>query len=465
MTHELRQHPSTGTPMRSAASRNTVPRRSMQEGIVHKSSVPASELNSRPVMWNPFASMGTLAGNTVTIVRGQGAAVFDTTGKRYLDALASLWYCNVGHGRAELADVAASQMRELAAYQAFEVYSNLPAEALAQRLADLAPLPDAKVFFTAGGGSDAIDTAAKLARAFWRAVGRPTKQVIIARSHAYHGMNAYGTSLGGIPANTEAFDPLVTLVERVPWDDPSALAKLIDQLGADQVAAFFCEPIVGAGGVYFPPDGYLARVQEICRQYDVLFVADEVITGFGRAGAWFASERFGLAPDIVTVAKGLTSGYAPLGAVLVGPRVAEPFWRAGSAEVFRHGYTYSAHATSCAVGLANLELIEREQLIAQARDLEKVLADSLTSLADHELVAEVRAGTGLLAAVEIVEEARIADPDLVPRLVAAIRERGVITRALRGASLQVSPPFIITEREIAQITDAFAAALDAQTNL
>jgi adenosylmethionine-8-amino-7-oxononanoate aminotransferase len=416
-------------------------------------------------MWNPFANMATLAGNAVTIVRGEGAAVFDATGRRYLDALASLWCCNVGHGRAELAEVAASQMRQLAAYQAFEAYSNLPAEALAQRLADLAPLPDAKVFFTAGGGSDAIDTAAKLARAFWRAVGRPAKQVIVARSHAYHGMNAYGTSLGGIRANTEAFDPLVTLVQHVPWDDAPALDELIDQLGADQVAAFFCEPIVGAGGVYFPPDGYLARVQEICRQRDVLFVADEVITGFGRAGAWFASDRFGLAPDMVTVAKGLTSGYAPLGAVLTGPRVAEPFWRPGSAEVFRHGYTYSAHAMACAVGLTNLDLIEREQLIARVREMERVLADSLTSLADHELVAEVRAGTGLLAAVEIVEEARVADPGLVPRLVTEIRQHGVITRALRGAALQVSPPFIITEPEIGQITDAFAAALSTQANL
>jgi putrescine aminotransferase len=222
---------------------------------------------------------------------------------------------------------------------------------------------------------------------------------------------------------------------------------------------------MGAGGVYFPPDGYLAQVQDICRRHDVLFVVDEVITGFGRTGAWFASERFAVAPDIVTVAKGLTSGYAPLGAVLTGPRVTEPFWRTGSAEVFRHGYTYSAHATACAVGLANLDLIERERLISRVRDLEKVLADSLTPLTQHELVAQVRTGTGLLAAVEIAEEARVADPGLVPRLVAGIRERGVITRALRGTALQVSPPFIITEREIGEIAEVFAAALDAEAAL
>jgi putrescine---pyruvate transaminase len=273
-----------------------------------------------PAMWNGFANMaGLSAGGIVTIAGGAGATVQDSAGRSYLDALASLWYCNIGHGRAELADAAAAQMRELAAYQVFETYSNRPAETLARRISDLSPIPDAKVFYTPGGGSDAIDTAAKLARAYWRAVGQPAKQVIIGRSHAYHGVNAYGTSLGGIPANAEAFSPLVPQVEHVPWDDATALEKMIGQVGADRVAAFFCEPVVGAGGVYFPPDGYLARVQEICREQDVLFVADEVITGFGRVGSWFASERFALEPDMMTVAKGLTSGYAPLGAVLPGP--------------------------------------------------------------------------------------------------------------------------------------------------
>src|SRR5580692_6722132 len=174
------------------------------------------------------------------------------------------------------------------------------------------------------------------------------------------------------PANTEAFSPLVSQVERVPWDDAAALEKLIGQVGADRVAAFFCEPVVGAGGILYPPEGYLTRVQEICREQDVLFVADEVITGFGRLGHWFASERFGLDPDMITCAKGLTSGYAPLGAVLVGPRVAEPFWRPGTAEVFRHGYTYQSHPTACAVGLANLDLLEREQLIGRVAELESV---------------------------------------------------------------------------------------------
>jgi putrescine---pyruvate transaminase len=412
-------------------------------------------------LWNPFANMASLAGRPITIVAGEGCHVYDDQGRAYLDALASLWYCNVGHGRAELAEAAAAQMRQLAAYQVFEHYSNPPAEELASRVAQLAPVPGAKVFFTPGGGSDAVDTAAKLARAYWRAVGKPGKQISIARSHAYHGMNAYGTSLGGIPANTEAFVPLVSLVEHVAWDDPAALDKTIEQLGADRVAAFFCEPVIGAGGVYPPPEGYLTSVREICRRHDVVFVADEVITGFGRVGTWFASERFALDPDMITSAKGLSSGYAPIGAVIAGAKVAEPFWRAGSDQVFRHGYTYSAHPTACAVALANLALIEREQLVGRVAELEPVLARHLAPLADHELVAEVRSGTGLLAAVEIAEDARAADPGLGPRLVAGLRERGVITRLLRGVALQISPPFVITEEEIGRIAEAFADTLDA----
>ncbi len=419
---------------------------------------------AEPVLWNPFANMASLAGRPsrpVTIVRGDGCHVYDDQGRAYLDAIASLWYCNVGHGRAELAEAAAAQMRQLAAYQVFEPYSNPPAEELASRVADLAPVPGAKVFFTPGGGSDAVDTAAKLARAYWRAVGKPGKQISIGRSHAYHGMNAYGTSLGGIPANTEAFVPLVSLVEHVAWDDPAALDKTIEQLGADRVAAFFCEPVIGAGGVYPPPEGYLTAVRDICRRHDVLFVADEVITGFGRVGTWFASGRFALDPDMITCAKGLSSGYAPIGAVIAGAKVAEPFWRPGSGLVFRHGYTYSAHPTACAVALANLDLIERERLVGRVAELEPVLTRHLAPLAGHELVGEVRSGTGLLAAVEIAEEARAADPGLGPRLVTGLRERGVITRLLRGVALQISPPFVITEEQIARIADAFASTLDA----
>ena len=417
----------------------------------------------QPAMWNAFANMASLVGSggPIIIVRGEGATVFDDSGRAYLDALGGLWYCNVGYGRQELAEAAATQMRQLAVAQTFEFWSNPPAEALARRVAGLAPVPDAKVFFTPGGGSDAIDTAAKMARAYWRATGQPDKQVVISRSQAYHGMNAYGTTLGGIAANAEPFGPLVSLVEHVPWDDAEALDELIERLGPGRVAAFFCEPVMGAGGVYAPPEGYLQRVAEICRQRDVLLVADEVINGFGRLGAWFGSIRFGLQPDMIVAAKGLTSGYLPLGAVVIDGRIAEPFWRPGSDQVFRHGYTYSAHPTACAVGLANLDIIEGEDLIERVNELEPILADRLKPLADHELVAEVRAGTGLLAAVEFSGPALAADPGLGARLVTAIRERGVITRQLRGLSLQISPPFTVTVAEIERIAETFIAAFDA----
>jgi putrescine---pyruvate transaminase len=194
----------------------------------------------------------------------------------------------------------------------------------------------------------------------------------------------------------------------------------------------------------------------------VLLVADEVICGFGRLGHWFASERYGLEPDMITCAKGLTSGYAPLGAVLVGQRVAEPFWRPGSAEVFRHGYTYQSHPTSCAIGLANLDVLEREQLIGRVAELESVLPGKFAPLADHELVSEVRSGTGLLTAVELTPQAREADPGLGARLVAGARQRGVITRLLRGVALQVSPPFVITEAELDRVAEVFAETLDAE---
>jgi putrescine aminotransferase len=413
--------------------------------------------------WNPFANMSTLAGNAVTIVRGQGSTVFDAQGRGYLDALASLWYCNVGYGRTELAEAAAEQMREIAGFQTFEFYSNKPAEALCRRITDLAAMSGAKVFLTPGGGSDAVDTAGKLARAYWRAVGEPDRQVIISRTHAYHGMNAYGTSLGGIPLLTEAYTPLVSQVEQVPWDDPNALDKSIELIGDGRVAAFFCEPVIGAGGVYPPPDGYLEQVRQICRRRNVLFVADEVITGYGRTGEWFASGRFALDPDLITSAKGLSSGYLPIGAVIASGRVAEPFWRAGGSHVFRHGYTYSGHPAAAAVALANLDLIERERLIDRVRALEPVLARAMAPLAGHQAVSEVRSGTGLLAAVEIAEDVRAADPTVGQRLVLAIRERGVLTRLLRGVALQVSPPFVITEPELARIAEAFAGALDEVT--
>jgi adenosylmethionine-8-amino-7-oxononanoate aminotransferase len=403
--------------------------------------------------WNPMTNAGSFREKGNTIVRGEGSTVWDDAGNALIDISAALWYCNVGYGRAELADAAAAQMRLLASYKTYDGFTSPASEELATRVADLVPLDGAKIFFTSGGG-ESIDTAAKLSRAYWAAVGKPDKHAILSRQFAYHGSNAYGTSLGGMAALTDVYGRLVPEVEQVPWDDADALAATIDRIGADHVAAFFAEPIIGAGGVMIPPDGYLDRVQEICREREVLLVLDEVITGFGRTGEWFATGRYGLSPDLITVAKGITSGYIPLGGVIASARVAEPFWAEGTQNVFRHGFTYSGHATACAVGLANLDVIEREGLVQRVKQLEPVLADALRALADHPAVADVRTGVGLLGAVEI------SDPAKLQTVIDAAYERGVLVRGIRGVALQVSPPFVITEDEIATTARVFGEALD-----
>jgi putrescine aminotransferase len=232
--------------------------------------------------WHPFADMGAVGSDGVlTLVRGEGAYVFDADGRRYLDATASLWYCNVGWGRTEIADAAAAQMRELPAYSTFGDITNRPAEALTERVASLAPVPGSKVFLTSGG-SDSIDTATKMARRYWQLRDMPERTILIRREKAYHGMHAAGTSLAGIPANAGGHGDLIEDVLEVPWDDADALGSVIEEAGAARVAAFFCEPVIGAGGVFPPPPGYLDAARQVCREAGVLFVADEVITGFGR---------------------------------------------------------------------------------------------------------------------------------------------------------------------------------------
>jgi adenosylmethionine-8-amino-7-oxononanoate aminotransferase len=404
--------------------------------------------------WHPFADMGAVeASGELRIVRGDGAYVFDADGKRYFDATAALWYCNVGHGRAEIADAAARQLREVAAYNNYGDLTTPAASELAERVAALAPVPGSKVFFCSGG-SDAIDSAGKLARRYWHELGRPEKTVLLSRRNAYHGVNGVGTSISGLPPNREGFGPLLESVQ-VEWDSPAALTAAIDELGDERVAAFFCEPVIGAGGVLAPPEGYLAEVQRICRERDVLFVADEVITGFGRCGSWFASERWSLQPDLLTCAKGITSGYLPLGALVVSPRVAEPFFRGGV--MWRHGYTYSGHATACAAALANLDVIEREGLVERAAGLERELAEALAPLASHPLVREVRAGVGVLAAVGFVQD----DPALPARTMAELRRLGVLTRLLADGALQISPPLVSTRADFDALAEAIGAAVEA----
>ena len=407
-------------------------------------------------LWHPFADMAGVPGRELVLVRGEGAWLEDEHGRRYLDATASLWYCNVGYGRAALADAAAAQMRELAAYSTFGAYANRPALELADRLASIAPIEDATVFFTTGG-SDAVDTAGKIARRYWWLRGEPQRTLLVARAEAYHGMNAYGTSLAGIRPNAEGWGPLVTDVLHVPHDDAAELERVLAENG-DRVAAFIGEPVIGAGGVIPPPDGYWEHVQRACAAHGTLLIADEVVTGYGRTGPWFACERFGIEPDLVTTAKGLTSGYLPLGAVLCGRRVRDVLW-ARTAGPFRHGYTYSGHAAGCAVALANLDIIEREGLRDRVRALEPVLADALASLDTAPLVEETRS-VGLLGAVQLSAEARAEDPTLADRLVSALQDGGVLVRSLVGHSLQISPPFVITEQELNMLAERIGRALE-----
>ena len=410
--------------------------------------------------WHPFADMSAvLAGGALTLVRAEGAHVWDEEDRRYLDATASLWYCNVGWGRREIGEAVAAQMASLPVYSTFGDLTNRPVESLADRVSAMAPVPDSKVFFTSGG-SDSIDTATKMARRYWQLRGEPDRTILIRRQKAYHGMHTAGTSLAGIPANATGHGELIEDVLEVPWDDADALRTAIERAGGDRVAAFFCEPVIGAGGVFIAPDGYLQAAREVCRDHGVLFVADEVITGFARCGDWFASNRFGLEPDIVTCAKGITSGYLPMGAVIAAPWVAEPFWAPG-AGMWRHGYTYSGHATVAAAALANIDIIERERLCERALDLEGALADAMTPLAAHPLVEEVRAGTGVLAAIQVDADAMEDDPALPARISSACRDAGLLVRTLVGGAVAVSPPLVIDDDGLKELTESFGAGLDA----
>jgi putrescine aminotransferase len=409
--------------------------------------------------WHPFADMAAIEANGVlSLVRGRGSHVWDADGNRYLDATGGLWFCNVGHGRAEIADAADRQLRELASYHTFGDLTNPPTEALVERVASLAPIADPKVFLTSGG-SDSVDTATKIVRRYWSLLGEPQRTILIRRERAYHGMHTAGTSLAGIPANLEGFGGLLPDVAEVAWDDAGALRTTIEALGPERVAAFFCEPVIGAGGVYPPPEGYLAAAREVCRQTGVLFIADEVITGFGRCGAWFASGRFGLDPDLITCAKGITSGYLPLGAVIAAPRVWEPFWAPG-AGLFRHGYTYTGHATVSAAALANLDVMEREGLVERAAALEGELADALEPLSKHPSVDEVRSGTGVLAAVQLAGDVLTADPGASGRLMLAARRRGIMSRALAPGALQISPPLVLEHEEVQELVAGLDGALE-----
>jgi adenosylmethionine-8-amino-7-oxononanoate aminotransferase len=402
-------------------------------------------------LFHPFSNpVDVDAHGELVLVSGSGAIVCDVGGRDYLDLAAGLWFCNVGHGRAELGAAAAEQMARIASYSTFGDVTIDTTVRLAERIAALAPVDDAKIFFTSGG-SDSVDTAIKLVLTLTRLRGEPARNLILHRRHSYHGMHLGGTALAGIDANRIPTE--VGIAARiVEWDDPTALEEAIED-APGRVAAFFCEPVIGAGGVRAAPPDYLPAVAEICRRHGVLLVVDEVITGFGRLGHWFASERFGVRPDLLLFAKGVTSGYQPLGGVVVAGDV----WRTLGRSIegpWRHGYTYSGHATACAVALANLDLLERDGLLAAGDRLETELAAAFAPLVELAAVADVRAGVGALAAVQLAPDAGGA-----ARAVQRARDHGVITRALAGESLQISPPLCMSTHEVRRAAEVFRAAL------
>src|SRR3954447_8395026 len=407
--------------------------------------------------WHPFADMTAVRGHEFVVERGDGAYAWDVDGNRYLDATASLWRVNVGHGRTEIVEAAAAQMRELPSYSTFGPFANRPVLELAERVASLAPLDDPRVFFGSGGG-DAIDTAAKLARRYFAVVGEPDRVHLISRTQGYHGTHGIGTSIGGIPANRMDIGPLDPNHSLVAHDSLAALRDELERVGPERVAAVFVEPVMGAGGVHQPAPGYVEGVAELCGQIGVLFVCDAVIGAFGRLGSWMAAERFGVRPDLLTCARGITSGYLPLGGVVVGARVAEPFWEHG--EWFRHGPTYAGHPTCCAAAMANLDIMEREGLIERGLELEDEIATALRALAGDPLVGDVRAGPGALGAVASAHEALAEAPDLPMRIFAAARERGVLIRPL-GDAVAISPPLVITREEVQRSAAVIAESLQA----
>lgn len=442
-------------------------------------------------LWMPFTRHSVYdAGSDVPIiVRGEGAYVWDDHGRRYLDGLSGLYTVQLGHGRAEIGEAMARQAAELAYFPIWS-YAHPRAVELAERLAHLAPGDLNRVFFTSGGG-EAVESAWKLAKQYFRLTGRPGKHKVISRAVAYHGTPQGALSITGIPAAKEPFEPLVPSTVRVPntniyrapddlRDDEKAfgrwaadrVAEAIEFEGPDTVAAVFLEPVQNAGGCFTPPPGYLERVREICDRYDVLLVADETITAFGRIGDTFAMGRFGVTPDIITCAKGMTSGYAPMGAMIVSDRLFEPF-RHGSA-MFLHGFTWSGHPVGAAAALANLDIFDREDIHARVRGNEEDFRRTLERLHDLPIVGDVR-GVGYFFAVELVQDKaqrltlseEQSERVLRGYLSTALLDHGLYCRADdRGDPIvQLSPPLIVGQREFDEIEQILRTVLTEAGNL
>jgi adenosylmethionine-8-amino-7-oxononanoate aminotransferase len=393
------------------------------------------------------------------MVRGKGALLWDAEGNEYVDGTCGLWQCAVGHGRDELAEAAAAQLRELGFYPSFWDLSNEPAIRLAERLATIAPEGLGSVFFT-NGGSEGTETAFKLARLAWYAQGEPERTVILSRKGAYHGMGIASLAATGIPPLKEGFGPLADGF--VHLSQPSSLALgpnatdvLVDELeaviadvGAGRIAAMIAEPVIGVGGMIPPPDGYWPRIQEVLRRHGILLMLDEVVTAYGRTGHWFGAERYAIGADVIVTAKALTSGYIPMGAVLIGDRVIDMV----RGTTFRHGFTYNGHPTGAAVALANLDIIEREGLRERAVEIGASMLEGLKPLERLDSVAEVR-GVGLMLGIELRE----GD---AARIQAGARRRGVIVRAT-GQKIVLSPPLVIEPEQADRVVEAIVEEVRA----
>ena len=384
-----------------------------------------------------------------TIVRGEGSLLWDADGNEYVDAMASLWYCQVGHGRREIADRVASQISAIEAYSCFDPFTNAPADALAERIVALTPMPNARVFF-AGSGSEAVDSAMKLARLAHVQAGHPERRLIISRVRGYHGTNYGGTSAQGIALNREGYGELLADVVQVPSDDIEALSMLMSE-HADRLAAVITEPVQGAAGVFPPTDGYLAEARRLCDQHGALLIFDEVITGFGRMGTWFAAEHYGVTPDLTTFAKGVTSGYQPLGGVIVGTQVREAL-EADPDFILRHGYTYSGHPAACAGALANIDIIERDGLLDSVVKMGARLESGLRSLEADGAFDHLRGEVAIFGAAMRPDQNAMAVRDKMLGL-------GVVTRAIGADTVTFCPPFVTTDEQVDRIVDALATAV------
>ena len=421
----------------------------------------------------------TLEGGPRVISRAEGACLFDSEGNRLIDGMGGLWCVNMGYGRSELLDAAAAQMRELPYYNTFFKTTTPVAAELAADLARVTPAGLDRVFF-ANSGSEANDTNIRLARSYWARLGQPERRAIISRKFAYHGSTIAAASLTGLDSMHDIPGVPIPDIHHAPapfwWAEGGArspeehgrhaaqgLEETIRAVGPENIAAFIGEPVQGAGGVIVPPPGYWEEVQRICARHDILLIADEVITGFGRTGNWFGCETYDIRPDIMTVAKGLSSGYLPISASIFGDRLAEVLLeRPGR---FPHGYTYSGHPVAAAVARANLALMQRERIVERVRDdIGPYFMERLRSLLDHPLVGEVR-GVGLMAAVELTrDKAGRAPVEHVGSLATPVRNlcfaRGLVTRAVRDC-LVFSPPLIISEGEIDEAVGILRGSLDA----